>query len=155
MALNEAKAYGLPCVTFDVSYSMPYRSGVIKVEMFDHEGIARETIKLLKDYDYRVKMGKEAKLSLNLFNNENTTNLWVRLFNSLKTGEGEFQKLRKEIESKYYNEKIAEKNMEKQFEYLKIYNKFFRCHSLKNLTNLNYINNIQECKIINRRNRRR
>ena len=37
--------------------------------MFDYEGLAKEIIKLLKDYNYRVKMGKEAKESLNMFNN--------------------------------------------------------------------------------------
>ena len=114
MALNEAKAYGLPCVTFDVSYSVPYQSGVIKVEMFDYEALAREAIKLLKDYDYRLKMGREAKLSLNRFNNNATADLWGRLFHALITSEDEFQKLREEIEKKYYNEKEAEEHMEKQ-----------------------------------------
>ena len=146
MALNEAKAYGLPCVTFDVSYSVPYQSGVIKVEHFDYKGLAREAIKLLKDYDYRIKMGKEAKLSLNRFSNEKTINLWERLFKSLQTGENEFQKLRKEIQNKYYNEEIAKKHLEKQFEYLKIYNKNFRCHSFKNLVNVNYLKNFEGCK---------
>jgi glycosyltransferase involved in cell wall biosynthesis len=151
MALNEAKAYGLPCVTFDVSYSVPYQSGVIKVEHFDYKGLAREVVKLLKDYEYRIKMGKEAKLSLNKFTNEGTTELWGRLFSSLKRGEDEFQKFRKEIMDKYYNKEIAEKHMEKQFKYLKMYNKFFRCHSIKNFTNLSYINNIQDCQNVSRR----
>jgi len=155
MALNEAKAHALPCVTFDVSYSIPFQSGVIQVEMFNHEALAREAIKLLKDYDYRKKMGIEAKLSLNKFNNDNTTELWGRLFHSLKKGEKEFQKLRNEIENKYYNEEIAEKHMQKQLEYLKIYNKFFRCHSLKNFIDLNYINNIEICPNVSRRRRRR
>jgi glycosyltransferase involved in cell wall biosynthesis len=151
MALNEAKAYGLPCVTFDVSYSLPYQSGVIKVEHFDYQGLAIEVVKLLKDYNYRIKMGMEAKLSLNKFTNEGTTDLWGRLFNSLKSGENEYQKLRKEIMNKYYNEEIAEKHMEKQFEYLKMYNKFFRCHSIQNFTNLSYVNNIQTCQNVSRR----
>ena len=155
MALNEAKAYGLPCVTFDVSYSLPFQSGVIKVEMFDYEAYAKETIKLLKDYNYRVEKGKEAKLSLNKFNNNETTELWGKLFNSLFNGENEFQKLRKEIESKYYNEEIAEQHMEKSLKYLKRYNKFFNCHSLQNLSNLNYINNIEECNNVKRRRRRK
>jgi len=123
--------------------------------MFNHEALAREAIKLLKDYDYRKKMGIEAKLSLNKFNNDNTTELWGRLFHSLKKGEKEFQKLRNEIENKYYNEEIAEKHMQKQLEYLKIYNKFFRCHSLKNFIDLNYINNIEICPNVSRRRRRR
>ena len=155
MALNEAKAYGLPCVTFDISYSIPFQSGVIKVEMFDYEAIAREIILLLKDYNYRIKKGIEAKLSLNKFTNEQTTELWARLFNSLINGEDEFQKLRKEVKDKYYDEKIAEEHMEKQLNYLKRYNKFFQCHSLKNFTDINYINNIQECQNVTRRRRRR
>ena len=61
-------------------------------------------------------------------------------------GGDEYQKLRKEIESKYYNEELAEKHMEKQLNNLKRYNKFFRCHSLKNLTKIDYINNIEPCK---------
>jgi len=150
MALNEAKAYGLPCVAFDISYSLPFQSGVIKVDMFDYKALARETIKLLKDYDYRIKMGREAKISLNMFTNENTINLWGRLFNALQSGEEDFQKLRTEIENKYYNPEIAEKHMEKQFENLKMYNKIFRCHTIKNFTNLDYINNIEECKNVDR-----
>ena len=71
---------------------MPYRSGVIKVEMFNYKELAKEVIKLLKDYNYRIKMGREAKISLNDFNNEITTNLWGRLFNALLNGEDEFQK---------------------------------------------------------------
>ena len=155
MALNEAKAYGLPCVTFNVDYSIPYHSGVIKVEMFNYEELAKEAIKLLKDYNYRIKMGREAKISLSSFNNEITTNLWERLFNALLNREEEFQYLRQEIENKYYNEEIAEKHLEKQFNYLKIYNKFFSCHSLQNFSNLDYINNIKDCKNISRRRRRR
>ena len=155
MALNEAKAYGIPCITFDISYSLPIQNGVIQVEMFNHEAIAKEAIKLLKDYDYRIQIGKEAKLSLKRFNNEETTNLWVKLFHSLKNGENEFQKFRIEIEKKYYNDTNIEIKMEKQLNYAKKFNKFFKCHSIKNISNLNYINNIKECKNIERRRRRR
>ena len=100
-------------------------------------------------------MGREAKISLNSFNNEMTTNLWGRLFNALLNGENEFQKLRQEIETKYYNEKNAENIFEKQLNYAKIYNKLYRCHSLQNFSNLHYINNIKECENISRRRRRR
>ena len=148
MALNEAKAYGLPCITFDISYSIPIQSGVIQVEMFNHKSIAKEAIKLLKDYDYRIQKGKEAKLSLKRFNNEDTTNLWERLFHALKYGENEFQKFRREIEKKYYNETNIEIKLEKQFDYAKRFNKYFKCHSFKNISNLEYINNIEDCKNI-------
>ena len=151
MIVNEAKAYGLPCVTFDITYSLPFQRGVIKVKHYDHKGLAKEVIKLLKDYNYRIKMGKEAKLSLNIFTNEGIVNLWGRLFSSLKGGEKEFQKFRKEIMDTYYDKEIAEINMKKQFGYLIKMNKLLKCHSFKNLTNLNYLNNIQVCKNVSRR----
>ena len=145
MALNEAKSHGLPCVTFDVSYSIPLQTGVIKVDTFNYEGLAKEIIKLLKNYKYRIEMGYKAKLSLERFKNEETIELWGRLFKSLENGNDEFQKLRKEIEEKYYNESIAEQHMIKQMEYIKMYNKFFRCHSIKNMTDINYINKLEAC----------
>ena len=61
-----------------------------------------------------------------------------------------FQKLRGEIEDKYYDAGIAEKHMEEQFEYLKKYNKYFRCHILKNFIDINYINNIEVWENVDR-----
>ena len=59
MVMNEGKAHGLPIVAFNVDYSPCYQSGIIKVEMFDYVAMAKETIKLLKDYDYRKKKEKK------------------------------------------------------------------------------------------------
>ena len=146
MALNEAKAYGLPCVGFNIDYSVPYRKGVIKVEMFDYKGLANEIIKLLKNYDYRIKMGKEAKESLSMFNNEKTTKMWGKLFHALNTDEKSFQRLRKNVKRKYYNVQRARYNLEQHFEYIKQYNKFFRCYTLDSFTDINKLNDIKLCK---------
>ena len=146
MALNEAKAYGLPCVGFNVDYSVPYKTGIIKVEMFDYKALANEVIKLLKDYDYRIKIGKEAKESLSMFSNEETTKMWTRLFYALNSDEIKFQRLRKAVKKKYYNKLSAKKNLEKQFNYIKQYNKFFKCYTLDNFTDVDKINNITLCQ---------
>ena len=145
MALNEAKAYGLPCVGFNVDYSIPFKKGIIKVNMFDYQALANEIIKLLKDYDYRIKMGKESKLSLNMFNNVKTTEMWGMLFNSLLKGEKEFQKYRRAVMKKFYNMTLAKSHLEQQFEYVKEYNKFFSCYTLDDFTSLSKINKIQLC----------
>ena len=148
MALNEAKAYGLPCVGFNVEYSYPFKKGIIKVEMFNYEGLAKEVIKLLKNYDYRIQKGKEAKESLNIFNNNMTTQMWEKLFNSLLSGEKDFQRYRKKVKKKYFNMNIAKSHLEQQFEYIKKYNKFFSCYSLDDFTNLEKINTIKLCQNI-------
>ena len=50
MAMNEGKAYGLPIVAFDISFSPPYQSGFITVPHLDVETLDNETIKILKYY---------------------------------------------------------------------------------------------------------
>ena len=146
MAMNEAKAHGLPIVAFDVPFSPPYQKGVITVDLLDCKGLARETIKLLKDYNYRKKMGEISKLSLNQFSNEETVELWGKLFKSLLSEDkNDYRELQKEIENKYYNENIAKKHIEKHFNALLKYNKNFTCYTLDNFLDPDFIKNIKEC----------
>ena len=145
MAMIEAKAHGLPVAAFYVAYSPPYHHGVINVDMFDCQALANEIIKLLKDYNYRKKMGEKSKLSLNQFKNNETVQLWGRLFDSLLEGNDAYRKLQKEIEEKYYDEEKARQRVETSYGYLLKYNKNFTCHSLMNFTNINYTRNINQC----------
>ena len=146
MAMNEAKAHGLPIVAFDVPFSPPYQDGVITVDLLDCKGLARETIKLLKDYNYRKKMGEASKLSLNQFSNEETVEMWGKLFKSLLSEDRkDYREFQKEIENKYYNEKIAKKHIEKHFDALLRYNKNFTCYTLDNFLDPDFIKNIKEC----------
>ena len=145
LAMVEGKAHGLPVAAFDVAYSPPYHKGVIGVDMLDCESLANETIKLLKDYNYRKKMGEESKKSLDQFSNNETMLLWERLFSSLMEGESSYRKLQKEIEDKYYNEEKARERMEKRFRDLIRLNKNFTCHSIINFTDINYVRKVKMC----------
>ena len=151
MAMNEGKAHGLPVVAFDVPFSIPYQSGVIRVPQLNCRALANEAIKLLKDYNYRKKKGEEAKLSLYKFNNNDTIHMWERLFNTLDKGVEEYRKLQKEIDDKYYNEEIAYKHIYNHFKFALMYNKHFRCHSFENMVNMTYIKNLKECQNVTRR----
>ena len=146
MAMNEGKAHGLPIVAFDVPYSPPYQNGVIVVDQLDIEGLARETINLLKDYDYRKRMGQFAKKSLDNYSNNETVELWGRLFEALLSNDiNNYRNLQNEIEKKYYNEENAKIHMKKHYRALLRYNKNFTCHTLEDFTNLQYIQNIKDC----------
>ena len=153
MALNEGKAYGMPVVGFKVPYSNPYKEGFIGVELFDVKGLARETIKLLKDYDYRKKKGEEAKKSLEMFKNNETVEIWGRLCDALLSNNSEnYRKLQNEMEKKYYNEIEARQNLESHYNIL-LQNDFnLTCHSFDNFTDINYLRKIQKCNISNNAN---
>ena len=147
MVMNEGKAHGLPVVAFNVDYSPSFQKGVITVEMFDYEAMGREVAKLLKDYNYRKRKGLEAKLSLDMYKNNETIKSWGQLFKSLLKGENEYRKFQKKIEKKYYNEKVAKKRIKKHYYYAQEFNQMFKCHSFENFTTLEYLNNIKECQI--------
>jgi hypothetical protein len=152
MAMNEGKAHGMPIVAFDVPVSNPYQSGVITVDSQDYVALARESIKLLKDINYRRRMGELSKLSLNMFNNSETVRTWERLFDALiddKDNKKKFHELQKEIQDKYYNEEKARIHIEKHFKDVQRYNANLSCFTLENFTNLQYIKNISKCKIVN------
>ena len=143
MAMNEGKAHGLPVVAFNIPFSPPYQSGVITVPHLDVEALANETIKLLKNYNYRKQKGIEAKLSLNRFSNKNTVKLWEKLFDSLKNRK--YRDFQKEIEEKFYDEQIAREHVLMHFNSALKFNKYFRCHTFENMLNIKYIKNIKNC----------
>ena len=148
MALIEGKAHGMPVVGFDVPYSLPYQQGFIGVELFDVKGLARETIKLLKNYEYRKRKGEEAKKSLDVVKNNETVELWGRLCDSLLSSNREdYRKLQREIENKYYNETRARQHLESHYNILLRYNFNLSCHSFDSFTNLTYLKNISKCNM--------
>ena len=116
--------------------------------MFDYLAMAKESIKLLKNYEYRKKKGKEAKLSLNNYEtNDEKVEMWNNLIQALINGTEDFNKLQKKVEKKYYNETLAKEHMQKHYHYGQQFNKYFKCHSFKDFTTLEYINKIEVCKI--------
>ena len=145
--LNQAKAYGLPIVAYDSPLIQPYKEGIITVRPFDTENMAKEIIKLLKDKEYRKKMGESAKNSLNNFSNGEILETWEKLFASLLSEkEDDYKKLQEEIEKKYYNEENTKLNIQKYYDdLLKIHHYSLHCHSLDNITDINYLKNIKEC----------
>ena len=148
MALVEGKAHGMPVVGFDVPYSLPYQQGFIGVELFDVKGLARETIKLLKDYEYRKRKGEEAKKSLDVVKNSETVELWGRLCDSILSSDREdYRKLQREIENKYYNETRARQHLESHYNILLRYNFNLSCHSFDSYTNITYLKNISKCNM--------
>ena len=149
LAMNEGKAHGLPIVAFDVPHSPPYQEGVILVDQLDYESLAKETIKLLKDYKYRKLMGEYAKKSLDKYSNKEIIEIWEKLFRALLSeNKNDYRKLQKKIEEKYYNEEETRIRLQKSYEYMKKINKNITCHTLDNFIDINYIKNIEECSII-------
>ena len=146
LVMNEGKAHGLPIVSFNISYSPPYQKGVIICDTMNYTRMAEESIKLLKDYNYRKIKGLEAKLSLNRFSNREIVERWDRLFTVLINNDTEgFKKLQDYSYERYYDEELARDHLESNWKVGQIYNRYFCCHNFNDMLNLTYINNIRGC----------
>ena len=61
--------------------------------------MAKESIKLLTNYEYRKKKGKEAKLSFNNYETvDEKVGMWDNLIQSIINGTEDFKKLQKKVE---------------------------------------------------------
>ena len=95
MQMIEAKAYGLPVVALKCEYNEVTKKGTINVGKNDLDGMARETIKLLQNKEYREEQGRLARESLNDFKTEDTINKWDKLIRAVMQGEEAVQELLK------------------------------------------------------------
>ncbi|CAL6055025.1 Glycosyl_transferases group [Hexamita inflata] len=83
MVLQEAKAFGIPVVAFDLKFCELWQEGVTTVWQGDVESMAKQVARLLKDKELRDQKGQEARDSLNKFKTVETVKKWVKLIKSI------------------------------------------------------------------------
>ena len=81
--LSETKLYGIPNVVSGLDYIPNSKEGVIFTNDDQPETIAKEAIKILKDGQYKKKLGKEARESMKNFKNELTSKKWIKVLSSI------------------------------------------------------------------------
>ena len=68
--LSETKIYGIPSILVGLDYVSISKGGTVIIYEDNSEFIANEAIKILKDEQYRKKLGKEARKSMKKFENK-------------------------------------------------------------------------------------
>ena len=140
MALCETKIYGIPTIITGIDYTSISEGGVIIIYDDNPESIAKESIKLLKNRNYRKKMGKQARKSMKKFNNQLIVKKWINIICSVYKGENYYQKLLKEDYQKDTNKYLN--LLKKQLQLLKIREPIMKNISLNNILDFNFMKNI-------------
>jgi glycosyltransferase involved in cell wall biosynthesis len=99
LVLCETKIYGIPNILIGIDYISTAKGGTVIIYNDEPKSISNEAIKILKNYNYRKKLGEEARNSMKIFNNNLLFIKWIKLVLSVFNGEMFYQKLR-EQESK-------------------------------------------------------
>ena len=96
MVLCETKIFGIPNILTGLDFVSMSKGGAIFIYDDNPETIAKESIKILNNYFYRKKLGKEARESMKKFDNKKTIKKWIKLILAVYKGEEYFNILRRE-----------------------------------------------------------
>ena len=120
MTLTETKIFGIPSIICGLDYLSLAKGGTIIIYDDNPDTIAKESILILKDDNYRKKLGKEARKSMEKHKNEFIVKKWVKLLLAVYSGNiEEFRKLQKFDENNRISKKQAENIINNQFFLLK------------------------------------
>jgi hypothetical protein len=137
LVLSETKIFGIPNIVVGLDYISIVKGGTIILYDDKSESIAKEAIKILKDDNYRKKLGREARKSMKKFKNELLLKKWIKLILSIYNGDSYYLNLRKEDEKIPENESLI--ILKKQVELLKMRMPNFANITVKNIENFTYM----------------
>lgn len=111
MVLSETKLYGIPSILVGIDYVSTSKEGVLVAYDDNPETIAKFAIKILKNYEYRKKLSKEARISMKNFNNEILLKKWIKILLTINKGDYYYQKfLEEENKASTNNESFVLEN---------------------------------------------
>jgi len=88
MVVGESKAFGIPLVLYELPYleMLRDRKGYISVKQNDIQAAADAVVKLLSDEAFRISLGREARESIDNFDNFDLAAAWQNVFNRVTAG---------------------------------------------------------------------
>jgi glycosyltransferase involved in cell wall biosynthesis len=110
LVLSETKIYGIPNILLGLDYVQISKGGTIIIYDENPESIAKESMKIMNDENYRKILGKEARISMKKYNNQILFYKWVNLILSIYNGDSFYNKTKRE------EKKIKESELVKSFE---------------------------------------
>jgi glycosyltransferase involved in cell wall biosynthesis len=133
LVLSETKIYGIPNILVGLDYVQISKGGTIIIYDDSPESIAKESLKIINNINYRKKLGKQARNSMKEFNNKILFYKWVKLILSIYNGDEFYKKLKRK--EKNINESELVKSFNHQIKLLKKRDNNFKNISIKDFKN--------------------
>jgi glycosyltransferase involved in cell wall biosynthesis len=88
--LVESKAFGVPCVTYELPYLEMHRDGggIVKAPFADTHQMAEAIVELLNDDERRRELGRAARRSLDKYVDVDHSRVWADIIGSVVSGAG-------------------------------------------------------------------
>ena len=147
MVLCETKIYGIPNILIGLDYIKMAKGGTIILYDDSPESISRESINILKNINYRKKLGKEARKSMKQFKNELLLKRWVKLILSIFKGDEYYKNFKNQDRNIPENKSLN--IIKNQIKLLKMRNKNFENITINKLVNFTFLENIISLNLTN------
>ena len=138
--LCETKIYGIPNILLGLDYVSISKGGTIIIYDESPKTIGFEAIKILKNDEYKKRLGNEARKSMELFNNDLLNIRWVKLILSIYNGENYYQLFRDSDIKISLNDSIN--ILYNQVKLLKIRKPIFNNITIKDIENFSFLENL-------------
>ena len=83
LVLSETKIYGIPNILMGLDYVSISKGGTVIIYDDTPESLAKNSIEILKNKNYKQKLGIDDKKSMEKFNNELILNKWFKFILSI------------------------------------------------------------------------
>ena len=141
MVLAETKIYGIPNILVGLDYVSISEGGTIIIYDDQPQSIAKEAIKILQNYRYRKKLGKEARKSMKKFNNQLLKIKWIELILSIYKGDYYYAIFKKKVNP--LPKKYLIMLLNNQINLLKLRLKIFKEINIKQFINFTYMETLK------------
>ena len=136
MVLSEVKIFGIPSLICGLDHLTLAKKGTVIIYDDNPITIAREAIKILKNDEYRKKLGKEARISMKSKKNSIIVQKWIDLILSLYNGTESYY-MDESNRKNHMTEREAEKILNNQLILLKQRKPYLSNLTLEDLKNYN------------------
>jgi len=140
LVLSETKIYGIPNILVGLDYVSIAKGGTLIIYDDSPESIAKESIKILNNEQYKKELGREARQSMEKFRNKILVKKWIKLILSIYNNDTYYEKLRNKDEISSNN--IMKNTLERQIQMLIKRNIYFKNISINNICNFSYLEQI-------------
>ena len=121
--LGEAKIFGIPSILCGLDHLTLAKGGTIIIYDDNPHTLSKEAIKILKDDEYRKKLGRQARESMKKKNNKLIAERWIKLLRLVYKGD---EKIYQKLATDKIKDEEAEKILNNQLKLLQLRNPRFK-----------------------------
>ena len=138
--LSETLIHGIPNILLGLNYVSTAKGGTVIIYDDSYLSLAKASINILKDSQYRKILGKDARKNMKQYDNNLLLKRWIQLILAIYKGDIYYERLRNK--DKKMSKENAKEIIKSQIKLLKMRKEQFKNITIENIENFTYMENL-------------